>query len=227
MSEDRGNDRGGPNRSGAGPPEDGPPEGGPTRDDEAGHPPRQAYDTGPGVGDIFSRPDTKEALKLGVVLYAAVGVGVAVAGILAPLVGGAGGSFVGGIVLLGSLALGPGIGGLLAIRQDENLDDIATTLVYANAATTAAIGTFVLGVIGGLGVTIGSNLAGPSLGGGTGGGMSVGGLAQVFVHLIVVAIGAAVTGALLVWVLRGPLSLSPALAPSGGAQQHQQSRPRQ
>lgn len=209
-------------QGGQGPP---PQQGGSQPQGEAAGAPRGGYQRGPSLGDIFSMPDTKAEMKLGVVLYAAVGVGVAVAGILAPLVQGAAGSFVGGIVLLGSLALGPGIGGLLAIRQEEDLDDVANKLVSANAAVTAAIGTLVLGIIGGLGVTIGSNLAGPSLGGGTGGGMSVGGLAQVFIPLIVVAIGAAVTGALMVWAIRGPLSPSPAPAARGGAQQQRQSQP--
>ena len=209
---------GGNGPAGGGQPAGGPPQG-------AGAPqgqPAGGYQRGPGVGDIFSMPETMDEIKLGVGLYTAIGLGVAVAAILMSLLQGVGGAVIGGILLIGSMALGPGIGAILALRQDEELEDQPDNIVYANAGATTAIGTIVLGIIGGIGVTVGGQLASPGMGGGgMGGGMSVGtsGIGNLILPLILIGISAAVTAVFTIWLVRSLLAPNP--VPAGqGAPQH-------
>lgn len=180
-----------------------------------------AYQRGPSVTDIFSIKDTMDELKLGVAVFAAVGIGVAIAAILTPLIQGAAGLSTTLVLVMGSLALGPGLGAIIALRQEGELEDQPNNLVYANTAVTAAAGTAVMAVIGGLGATVGGSIASPSFGGGgVGGGVGAGGggLGAVLIPLIVVAIGAAITAIVTVWAIRSLLAPSPAPRPAAGAQ---------
>jgi len=194
----------------------------------AGGPQGQApggYQRGPSVGDIFSMPDTMDEMKLGVGIFTAIGVGVAIAAILMSLFQGAGGAVIGGILLIGSMALGPGIGALLGLRQDDELEDQPDTIVSANAGVTTAIGTIVLGLVGAIGVTVGGQLAmGGAGGGGFGGGMSgvgTGGLGNLILPLLLIGISAGVTAALTVWIVRSLLAPNP-VPPAQGAHQRQE-----
>lgn len=200
---------------------------------QAGAPPQGGYQQGPGVGDIFSMPETMDEIKTGVVIFGAIGVGILFAAALAPLLG-AEGAVGASSMVAASLVLGPAIGAGLALRQADELDDLASNLVYATAASTAAIGTLVLGVLAGLGGTLGDALYSPpatgiSFDGGSasvsGGGSAIMGLDILLLPLIFVVIGAAITGAVTVWAKDRLLEPSP---PAQPRQQpaHQQNQPR-
>ncbi|WP_159900717.1 hypothetical protein [Salinirussus salinus] len=153
---------------------------------------RQPVQTGPSVGDIFSRLDTKNEMKVGIAAFTLIGVGAGLVTILSGLTsqGGLGFGF-GVLIAVGSLAVTPALGGLFGLRQSDNLDDTPDTLAYATAAVTGAAGTVLLGII----VVIASAIA---AGGGGGGG----GAGQLFLALIFAAIGSAVAGAGTAWGAR-------------------------
>jgi hypothetical protein len=147
--------------------------------------------------------------------------------VMLTLVLGGVGAFVGGIVALGSLALGPAVAVVVTLRQVRELEDLPDNLLYANTAVTAAAGTVVKILLIGLFLTIGGNSSG---GGGSVGGGPIGGgtpgLGQLLVPLILIAIGAAVAAAVTAWAARnitpGPAPMrQPAQAargaPQGGA----------
>lgn len=139
-------------QGGSGQPGGSQPQGGAGGPQGGGQPPRQ-YDTGPGVGDIFNRPETKAELKIGSVFYAMVAIGLGIAALGSSLIsGGTGG--VGGLALSGAAAigiallLGPIIALVVGVRQADALSDQPGNLLYANAAVTAFVGTIVVYVIG-------------------------------------------------------------------------------
>lgn len=167
---------------------------------------RQPVQTGPSVGDIFSRLDTKNEIKVGIAAFTLIGVGAGLVTILSGLTsqGGLGFGF-GVLIAVGSLAVTPALGGLFGLRQSDNLNDTPDTLTYATAAVTGAAGTVLLGII----VVIASAIA---AGGGGGGGAG-----QLFVALIFAAIGSAVAGAGTAWAERNLPSdgRGPAQPPQG------------
>lgn len=172
--------------------------------------PRQPVQTGPSVGDIFSRPDTKEAILSGVVLYAMLGVGLFVAAFLIPL---ATNAFTMTLMLLGALALGPLLAVILADRQDEELKSVPDTLVYATSAVTALGGTVAYGIIAAIGGAVGD-----SIGSGGAGLVSAGfSPGDYIIGAILVAIAGAVAAAALVAVNRTVLADNP--APQGQSRQ--------
>ena len=172
---------------------------------------RQPVQTGPSVGDIFSRPDTKEEIVSGVVLYAMLGVGLFVAAFLIPL---AANVFTMSFMLFGALALGPLLAVILADRQDEALESVPDTLVYATSAVTALGGTVAYGIIAAIGGAIGD-----SIGSGGGAGLVSAGFSpgDYIIGAILVAIAGAVAAAGLVALNRTVLAENP--APQG--QPHQ------
>lgn len=169
---------------------------------------RQPVQTGPGVGDIFNRLDTKNEMKVGIAAFTIIGVGAGLVTILSGLTseGGLGFGF-GVLIAVGSLAVTPALGGLFGLRQSDTLDDVPDTLAYATAAVTGAVGTVLLGII----VVIASAIA---AGGGGGGG----GAGQLFLALIFAAIGSAVAGAGTAWGARNLPSdgRAPAQPPQAG-----------
>lgn len=175
-----------------------------------GQPPRGgAAQTGPSVGDIFSRPSTKGEIQIGVAVFALVGVGIGLGVLLSGSLSDMGVGFA-TFALLGSLALAPPIAGVLALRQAEELGDEPDNLRYASAGVTAFAGglvmyivEFVLALIG-LPTVSGASTAGaPELG-------------TILLPIIVIAIGAAVTAAGVVWAVDN-LGASGAQAPAGQA----------
>lgn len=204
--------------AGAGAPpqgQQGPPQGGqpPGQQPQGGYQQggaRQPVQTGPSVGDIFSRPDTKEGIISGVVLYAMFGVGLFVAAFLIPL---ATSVFTMSLMLFGALALGPLLAVVLAERQDEALDSVPDALVYATAAVTAIGGTMAYGIIAAVGGAIGDSV------GSGGGGVITAGFSpgDYILGAILVAIAGAVAAVALVALNRTVLADSP--APRGGQRQ--------
>ncbi len=154
---------------------------------------RQPVQTGPSVGDIFSRLETLNEMKVGIAAFTLIGVGAGLVTILSGLSAGGGSVFGFGVLIaIGSLAVTPALGGLFGLRQSDNLEDTPDTLTYATAAVTGAAGTVLLGII----VVIAAVIAAP-VGGGGGGGAG-----QLFLALIFAAIGAAVAGAGTAWGAR-------------------------
>jgi hypothetical protein len=170
---------------------------------------RQPVQTGPSVGDIFSRPDTKDEIISGVVIYAMVGLGIFLAAFLVPL---GANVFYMATMLAGALALGPTLAVILADRQDEELADVPDNLVYANVAVTALAGTLVFGFLGAFGGAIGNSV-------GTSGIAAAGsfGAGDYILAAILVSIAAAVAAVVVVALNRTVLADSP--TPQGGQPQ--------
>jgi hypothetical protein len=187
-----------------GPPQGGQPQGGYQQGGA-----RQPVQTGPSVGDIFSRPDTKDEIVSGVVVYAMVGLGVFLAAFLVPL---GANVFYMATMLAGALALGPTLAVILADRQDDELSDVPDNLVYANVAVTALAGTLVFGFLAAFGGAIGNSVG--SSGIATAGSFAAG---DYILAVILVSIAAAVAAAAVVALNRTVLADSP--APQGGQQQ--------
>lgn len=106
-------------------------------------PPPQHQYREPGIGDIFSRSDTKYELKFGIALYALVGVALGVTMIL---------DYALGTVDLLGLVVTWETGGTIALimtifvaqEQTPVLDELPNNLVYGTAAVTALVGTVLL-----------------------------------------------------------------------------------
>ncbi len=158
-----GNQQGGRNQGGqqpagqhAGQPRGGqqgsPPGGGRQGGYPQGAPPG-GYQRGPGVGDIFSIPETQTEIKVGLVLnlLLSIGFGIAAFGLsTAPAE-----TFGGFIAVATNLGVSTGILALLVIgapiiglgvglRQSGTLEEQTGSILYANAAVTALIGVLIL-----------------------------------------------------------------------------------
>lgn len=109
----------------------------------------QEGQTGPGMGDIFNREDTKRELKAGVALFAITGLGIGLGLFLIDildedvLVFGVSG----GIMVNAPLMLGPVLAGLVAIRSDEELVELPDNLVFGTVGISALVGTLVMGIL--------------------------------------------------------------------------------
>jgi hypothetical protein len=112
---------------------------------------RAPVDTGPSVGDIFSRNDTLDQIKLGVVMYAIVGFGLGLGlfGIGNAFSGGSGtaAAFASGLAIFGSigapLAIGPLLAYFIGGEIGNELADVEDNLVFATAGVTALGGSIV------------------------------------------------------------------------------------
>lgn len=162
---------------------------------------RQPVQTGPSVGDIFSRPDTKDEIISGVVVYAMVGLGLLLAAFLVPL---GTGVFYMAAMLAGALALGPTLAVILANRQDDELSDVPNALVYASTAVTALGGTLAFGILAGIGGALGDSLGSSGFGAAS---FSAG---DYILATILVAIAAAIVAVVAVAVNRSVLADNPA-----------------
>ncbi len=112
-------------------------------------PPQGNYQTGPSIGDIFSRADTLDQIKLGVVLYAIAGFGIGLGmfGLGSAFTSGSVTSITGAMAIFGTIGAPMAISAVLALlvgrAVNEELTDIPENLVFATAAVTTAIGTIV------------------------------------------------------------------------------------
>jgi len=107
-------------------------------------PPPQHQYREPGIGDIFSRNDTKYELKFGIALYAVVGFGVGVIMLLDEVLGSQTTLFP--LVLVWEMSAAIAVIMTVFITQEQSsvLDDVPNKLTYATAAVTAAVGTLAL-----------------------------------------------------------------------------------
>ena len=148
--------------------------------------PAQPTSDEPAMGDIFNREDTKDELKIGVTLFALVGLGIGLGVLLADIFEeGVLGNGEAGIYLAPLLAI------IIAQRISDGLADLPDNLALGTAATTALAGTIVLGLIAWIFNEITFDVT-PDLG-------------DFLLPLIGMAIGAAVVGAAMVWVDRNLL----------------------
>lgn len=160
---------------------------------QGGQPPEGGYDTGPGIGDILSIPETKNELKIGLVLNVLLSIGFALAAIGTSTLPFGGGFGVGttAVGMTGAMAIAPLVGAILAVRQVEELEDQPDNILMGNAAVTGFAGGFVLMFL--------SFILSYLIAGG-------GGLGQVLVDVlimqIIAAIGVAIVAVGTVWTLQ-------------------------
>lgn len=176
--------------------------------------PQQAYQTGPGMGEIFNRPETKSEMKIGIIIYAAISVGLGITGFGLSLAGGSGpgaGLGFGGagvLILIGALLLSPLIAAVLGLRVADGLDEQPEKFIYGTVAVIGFVGTLVSFVIGIVFFVISSS--GP-------GGASTNIIGNLILPLIFAAIGVAIAGVIAAWT---ELNVVPG---GGGYQRSQQS----
>lgn len=173
---------------------------------------QQAYRQGPGVGDIFSIPETVNEMKIGVALNVLLAVGLAIAGLGLSMQQTSGFGAATGLAMLstGAVVLAPLVGVVLGLRQAEILDDQPGNVLYANALVTSVVGTFLLMLVSLvlISIIVGSGNLGNAIG-------------QMLVPYVVTAIGAGVVAAGSVWVEQNVLP-----GPSQPAPQQGQGQPR-
>ena len=161
------------------------------------------YQTGPGMGDIFSIPETKNEIKIGVVLNVLLSAGFAFAALGASTLpfGGAAGVGATGVGISGAMAIAPVVAVLLAIRHVDQLDDQPDNILMGTTGVT--------GFAGGLLLMFLSFIFSFLIAGG-------GGLGQVLVDFlimqIIAAIGVAIVAVGTVWIVQNFVP-----GPSGGA----------
>lgn len=159
-----------------------------------GQPPQQGYQTGPTVGEIFERRETMSEIKLGLVIFAAVTLGLGISGFgLSLAAGSAGTGFfggAGGFIIIGALVLSPLIAAVLGIRFAGELVDQPDNLILASAAVVGSVGTLVAWFVGIIFFLLSSSAGG-------GGGF----VGELFLPVIVEAIGVGITGALAAWAV--------------------------
>lgn len=167
------------------------------------------YNTGPGVGDIFSLPETMAEIKFGLVAFGLVGLGsgLGLLGISAGMGGSGFGAAMAAIGAISSLMAVPiAICSVLAyvigVRQSDKLESQPGNIAYATAAVTSGLGSIVAFLLAALLTMAGAGAFG---------------FGGVLLPLIMTAVGAAVISAGVVWANRS------LLAPSRGvpAQQRQ------
>lgn len=205
-------------QSQGGQPAGGQPQGGqPQGQYQGGQPPQGGYQTGPGIGDIFSIPETKNEMKIGIVLSVLLSIGFTLVSFglstaTSGFGGGIGGTSAFALGMLGGLIAAPILGILLGIRQADVLEDQPSNILYANAGVTTFIGSFLLVF---LSFTLAYFLAGP----GTGYGQVVG---RMILPFIITGIAAAIVASGSVWtvenIVPGPTRTK--------APQQQQGQPR-
>jgi hypothetical protein len=166
------------------------------------------------MGDIFSIPETKNEMKIGVLLSVLLSVGLAFGALglttMSTGIGGIGAGF-GSIGISGAIVLAPVLGLFLGVRQADVLEDQPGNIPLGNAAVTAFIGSFVFLLL--------SLLLGLIISGSTGSLGNV--LGQMILPYLITAIGAAVVAAGSAWAVR---NVRP--GPSRAQAPQQQGQPR-
>lgn len=164
------------------------------------------------MGEIFNRPETKSEMKIGIIIYAAISVGLGITGFGLSLAGGGGaaGTFGGAglVILLGALLLSPLIAAVLGLRVADGLDEQPDNFIYGTVAVIGFVGTIVSFVIGIVFFVISSS--GP-------GGASTNVIGNLILPLLLAAIGVAIAGVITAWA---ELNVVPG---GGGYQRSQQS----
>lgn len=166
--------------------------GGPQGQYQGGEPPQGGYDTGPGVGDILSIPETKNELKVGLALNVLLSIGFALAAVGASTLPFGGGFGVGStaVGMTGAMAIAPLVGVILGMRQVDELADQPDNILMGTAAATGFAGGLVLMF---LSFVFSYLIAGGPLG-------SV--LLDVLIMQIFAAIGVAIVAAGTVWIVQ-------------------------
>jgi hypothetical protein len=161
----------------------------------------QQVQTGPSATDVLSQPAGQSVVKYVVGIFAAVGVGIGLTGVLANSLLGGGGTSAASFVSFGItlMAFGVAIFGGSILAAVIGLQDFlqigeVDNQTYVLAFVSNAAGFIVMGVIVALFITI---LGGS--GGGTGG-SGGGGLGDFIVGSIVMAIPAGIVGAGVTWL---------------------------
>ena len=172
---------------------------------------RAPVNTGPSVGDIFSRKDTLDQIKLGVVLYAIVGFGMGLGlfglGTAFSNPSSLSGAFQAAGIIAGGFAIPIAVsavmGALIGRQQSEELSDVEETLVFATAGVTSAVGALVVYILSILLLGLGS------------GNISFN---NMIIPMITTALGAAVISVATVWAEEN--LLGPSGTPPQGPQQY-------
>ncbi|RXK48629.1 hypothetical protein [Halorientalis pallida] len=159
----------------------------------------QQVQTGPSATDVLSRPDGQSVIKYVVGIFAVVGVGIGLTGVLADSLLGGGGTGAASFISFGItlMAFGVAIFGGSILAAVIGLQDFlqigeVDNQTYVLAFASNAAGFIVMGIIVALFISI---LGGS--GGGAGGG---GGLGDYIVGSIVMAIPAGLVGAGVTWL---------------------------
>jgi len=193
-----------------GQPPAGQPAGGqPTGGYQGGHPSQGGYDTGPGIGDIFSIPETKNELKIGVLLSVLVGVGLAFGTLgLSTMQTGLGTGFGTLSPATNPVMIVPIVGLYLGVRQADVLEDQPQEVTLGNAAVTTFVGTFLLLLVAMiLGVLIVGGSAGDAIG-------------TMFLPYLIAALGGAAVAAGSGWAVENIVP-GPSRTRAPGQQQNQ------
>lgn len=173
---------------------------------------RAPVQTGPSVSDIFSRDDTLDQIKLGVAMYALVGVGVGLGmfGIGSAFSGQSGslGSALGAaFATAGTIGVPISVSAILAMllgrEIGDELSDLDDNMVFATAGVTALAGSIVTFLISWLLLGLGT------------GTISFG---DLILPIILAGLGAAIIAAGTIWIEEN--LLEPSGAPSQGRQQY-------
>lgn len=176
-----------------------------------GQAPQGNYQTGPTVSDIFSRNDTLDQIKLGVVMYALVGFGIGL-GMFAignSLSGGSGfaATLGSGLAVIGTIGVPIAVSAVLALllgrEIGDELSDLQDNLVYATAGVTALAGSIVAFLLSWIMLGLGT------------GSITFDGL---LVPVILAGIGAAIIAVGTIWTEEN--FLGPSGAPPQGRQQY-------
>jgi hypothetical protein len=130
-------------------------------------------------------------IKLGVVVFAAVSLGLGITGFGFSLASGAGGRVspfgASVLILLGAIVLSPLLASILALRIADQLDDEPQNMILATAATVGFAGTVLAWFIAFIFVVL--STSGP-------GGID---FAQVLLGMIFEGIGVAIAGVVAAW----------------------------
>lgn len=176
--------------------------GGQSQGAHQGTAPQGGYQTGPNLSDVLNVPATVTEIKIGLVVYAAIAIGLGIGAFGLMTVGGtstgfnATALFVVFVTLLSPFFLGAAIAGVLGLRHARVLADQPQNLLLGTAAVTGFAGTIVMFVVG----FVFSVLA--AGGSGSGGG---GQIADFVLPLLIVCIGAALAGTACAWAGRNIL----------------------
>lgn len=141
---------------------------------------------GPSMGDIFNRTDTKNEIKIGVVFFALVGLGLGLGAFVAQALESDFERMAMELLMVG-LILPSLVAVLIAQRQSSELGDLPDNLAFGTAGVTALAGTLVLGLLIWL---FGEMIA------------DFGDLGDILLPLVGLGIGAAAVSVGMIWVMR-------------------------
>ena len=153
---------------------------------DAGAVDQTSQNAGPSMGDIFNRTDTKNEIKIGVVFFALVGLGLGLGAFVAQALE-SDFEFLAMELLTIGLILPSLVAVLIAQRQSNALGDLPDNLAFGTAGVTALAGTLVLGLV--------LWLFGEMID-------DFGDLGDILLPLVGLGIGAAAVSVGMIWVMR-------------------------